>query len=97
MKKDQGFVGIIILVIVGLALLKYFINFDVFEAADSPQGQQTIGYTAQILRTIWSYISTPVSYAWSQVAWPLLKLFGTTLQAFIHWSQTGIAPSNSIF
>ncbi len=97
MKRDKGFVGIIILVIIGLALLKYFINFDIFAAADSTRGQETLGYTAQILRTGWSYISTPVSYAWSQVAWPLLKLFGTTLQAFIHWSQTGVAPSNSIF
>jgi hypothetical protein len=97
MKREQGFVGIIIIVIVALALLKYFVNFDIFAAADSQHGQETIGYTGQIFRTVWSYISTPVSYAWNQVAWPLLKLFGTTLQSFIHWSQTGVAPSNSIF
>ncbi|MDB5194083.1 MAG: hypothetical protein JWN50_97 [Parcubacteria group bacterium] len=95
--REQGFVGIIILVIVGLALLKYFINFDIFAAADSTQGQQTIGYTGQILRTVWSYISTPVTFVWSQVTVPLLSLFWSTFQSFIHWSQTGAGPSNSIF
>jgi hypothetical protein len=97
MKNEKGFVGIIILVIIALILLKYFMDFDVFAAADSEQGQETIGYTGQILRTTWSYIATPVTFAWNEIALPLLKILWGTFQAFITWSQTGVAPSTSIF
>lgn len=97
MKNEKGFVEIVILVIIALVLLKFFLNFDLFEAADSAQGQETIGYTGQLLRTIWSYIATPATFAWNEIALPLLKIFWNTFQAFITWSQTGVAPSTSIF
>src|SRR4051812_7548774 len=95
MNRERGFVGIILLVIIGLILLKFYANFDVFSAADSGRGQETIGYTAQLLKTIWSYISTPVTFIWSQIVMPLLKIFWATFQSFISWSNGQIDGSST--
>ena len=57
MRTDRGFIGFILLIIIALILAKYFYNFSVFQAASSPQGQQTISYTQQILNAIWSVIT----------------------------------------
>jgi len=93
--REGGFVGLIILIIIGLALLKYFLNFDVFAAADSQHGQETIGYTGQIIRTIWSYISTPVGFAWNEIVVPILKLCWATFEHFISWSNQNLESPGS--
>ena len=67
MKKDNGFISWLILIIVALALLKYFFNWSIFDAAASEQGRGTINYIRDVLNTTWSYIRTPVIFIWQRV------------------------------
>ena len=85
--RNKGFIGTIFLIIVGLALLKYFLNWDIFDAASSDQGQSTIDYVRSILDTIWTYIGYPITFAWNQVVWPILQLAWHNFQAFIEWGR----------
>lgn len=67
MKKDKGFIGGLILIIIALALLKYFFNWSIFDAANSEQGRNTINYTKDVLSVIWSYIKVPVLFVWQMI------------------------------
>ena len=67
MKKDNGFISWLILIIVALALLKYFFNWSIFDAAASEQGRSTINYIRDVLNTTWSYIRTPVIFIWQRI------------------------------
>ncbi|MEX2010271.1 MAG: hypothetical protein WD874_00505 [Parcubacteria group bacterium] len=95
MKTEKGFIGIIILVIIALILLKFFFDFSIFEAAESPEGQATLSYTERLLDSIWSVIASPVIFIWNEVLWPLIKLFWATFQAFIAWSQNNLSTSSN--
>ena len=87
MEKNRGFIGTILLVILGLAALKYFLNWDVFDAAESEEGKSTILYLRDLFNTVWGYIGTPVTFAWESVLKPLIMVFWQTLQAFIDWAR----------
>ncbi|MDO8569669.1 MAG: hypothetical protein Q7R89_02770 [bacterium] len=67
MKRDKGFVGWLILVVIALALLKYFFNWSIFDAASSEQGRNTINYIKDVLSVIWSYIKTPALFIWQMI------------------------------
>ncbi|MBX4195472.1 hypothetical protein KW796_00745 [Candidatus Parcubacteria bacterium] len=84
---NRGFIGTIVLIIVALALAKYFLNFDVFSAAETPQGQSTVGYVKSIIDTVWHYISGPAVFVWSKIIWPILKLAYDNFQNLIHMGQ----------
>ena len=86
--KERGFISTIVLIIIGLAALKYFLNWDIFDAASSEQGQGTIGYVRNIINTVWAYIETPVKFVWNEIIWPLLGLGWQSLQAFIEWGKS---------
>ena len=87
MSKKRGFIGIIVLAIVALALLKYFFNFDVFEASKTSLGQSTVGYVKSIIDIVWHYIATPVSFIWSRVVWPVLSLAWNNFHTLIEMGQ----------
>lgn len=76
-----------VLIIIGLAVLKYFLNWDIFDAAASAEGQGTIAYIRDIINTVWAYIGAPVSFVWSNIFWPILSLGWESLQAFIEWGR----------
>ena len=78
--KERGFIGTIFLIIIGLALLKYFFNWSIFDAAASEEGRGTISYVRDILNTLWSYLATPVNFIWNEVVWPLLTLLLNSLK-----------------
>lgn len=90
MKEEgsRGFIGTIILIIIGLAALKYFLNWDIFDAANSEQGQGTIGYVRDIINTIWKYIGAPLTFIWNQIFWPILELGWKSFQAFVEWGRS---------
>ena len=67
MKKDKGFISWLILIIIALALLKYFFNWSIFDAIASEQGRSTINYIREVLNTSWSYIKVPVMFIWQKV------------------------------
>lgn len=88
MKSEQkGFIKWLLLAIVALALLKFFLNWDIFDAAASEQGRSTIGYLRDLFNTIWSYIAAPVTFVWSQILWPLLEMIWLNFQAFLEWGR----------
>ncbi len=67
MRKDKGFIGWLILIIIALALLKYFLNWSIFDAAASEQGRNTINYIKDVLNFVWSYARIPVLFIWQKV------------------------------
>lgn len=83
---------LIVLIILSLAALKYFLNWDIFDAAASEQGRSTITYIRDIVNGIWSYIGYPLTYAWENVAWPLFLFAWESLQKMI---EIGRANLNS--
>ena len=85
--RQKGFIGILILIIAALAALKYFLNWSIFDAAASEEGRSTIGYIRDVFNFVWSYLSFPVTFAWNEVVWPILKLGWQSLQAFIEWGR----------
>ncbi|MBX4189529.1 hypothetical protein KW785_02985 [Candidatus Parcubacteria bacterium] len=88
MKRDRGFIGLLIILIVALVLAKYLFNWSVFDAAESPQGQETVSYTHQVLTTVWGYISAPIIFVWSKIVWPILAFAGQSFKALIAWGQS---------
>jgi hypothetical protein len=86
-QKEGGLIGMLVLIIIALALLKYFLDWSVFEAAGTPQGHETLSYTKEIIQTVWSYLSVPFHFIWDKIAWPLLDLFWQTLKDFILFSK----------
>ena len=67
MKRDRGFIGGLILIIIALALLNYFFNWSIFDAANSEQGRNTINYIKDVLSVVWSYIKVPVLFVWQMI------------------------------
>ncbi len=60
---ERGFIEIILLVILGLAALKYFFDFSIFEFLGSEEGKGVIYYIKEILVwikealvSLWNYI-----------------------------------------
>jgi len=83
LNKKRGFISTILLIIVALALLKYFFDFSIFDAATSEQGRATVAYIREVLGTVWFYIRTPVMYAWDEVAKPLFFFTFDSLRQLI--------------
>ena len=74
MDRQGGFIiKYIILAVAALALLKYFFDWSIFDALASEEGQSTIDYIRKVLGYIWSYLSTPATYVWNEVIWPLIQ------------------------
>ncbi|OHB10326.1 MAG: hypothetical protein A3G05_00285 [Candidatus Zambryskibacteria bacterium RIFCSPLOWO2_12_FULL_45_14] len=63
----RGFISWLILIIIALALLKYFFNWSIFEAIESEKGRNTVLYIRDVLNTSWAYIKVPVIYVWQKI------------------------------
>lgn len=81
--KNKGFISWIILAIVALALLKYFLNWDVFDAAASPEGKSTIDYVRNVINAIWSVVGRPLVFVWEGIFWPILSFAWESFQDLI--------------
>lgn len=86
-KGSRGFIGWLMLIIIALALLKYFFNWSIFDAAASEEGRSTIAYIRDILNLVWSYLAAPVTFVWNEAVLPLLKLAWQSLQALLEWGN----------
>jgi hypothetical protein len=71
-KKQDGFIAFILIFIIALALLKYFFDWSIFEASATPQGQETVSYTRNLIDTIWHYLQAPIAWIWNNILWPIL-------------------------
>lgn len=61
------------LAIIALALLKYFFNWSIFDAAASEEGRSTINYIRDVLNFLWSYLERPAVFIWERI----LELFAS--------------------
>ncbi len=73
----------LVLIVAALALLKYFFNWSIFDAAASEQGRSTVSYIRDVLNTVWSYIGTPVTFAWQEVVRPLFQFAFDSLRQML--------------
>lgn len=67
MEKNEGFISWLILIIVALAFLKYFLDWDIFEIANSEKGRATLAYIWEVWNVIWSYLRVPILFIWERV------------------------------
>ena len=72
-ESEKGIIGWLLLIIIALALLKYFFDFSIFDAASSEQGMQTIEYVKNIFSAVWNFIRTPVLYIWDEILRPIFS------------------------
>lgn len=94
--RERG--GIIlwaILIILALILLKYFLNWDIFDAAASDQGQSTILYIRKVFNAVWDVIAAPVLFIWNGILHPLLDMIWQNFLAFIKWGQDTASGANT--
>ncbi len=56
--RQKGFISWLILIIIALALLKYFFDWSIFDAVASEQGRNTINYIREVLNVVWSYVKS---------------------------------------
>lgn len=82
-KKNDGFIALIIVFIIALALLKYFFDWSIFEASSTPQGQETVSYTRNVIDAIWSFLKTPLAWIWNNILWPILGFAWRAFQDLI--------------
>ena len=83
MKKDRGFISLIIVIILALGALKYFFNWSIFDALESEEGQGTVSYIRDVLNTAWKYIGPPLMWLNTEIAWPLLNMIWQGIQSLI--------------
>ena len=81
--NSKGFISLIIILFIALVLLKFFLNWDIFDAAASPEGQNTIGYARNLINLVWSYIGAPVVFIWERIVWPILSLAWDNFQTLL--------------
>ena len=81
MKRQGGFIGILILILVSLALLKYFFNWSLLNAIDSERGRETVSYIRDVLNLVWSYLEAPFYFIWNEVVRP-----------FFVWAVSQVKP-----
>ncbi len=53
---NKGFIGFLILIIIALALAKYFLDWSIFDALSTEKGMATVQYVKQVVSTIWEYV-----------------------------------------
>ena len=56
MKKDQGFIMKIVLLIVAVIALKYFLHFDIIDWFKSPKVQEGIKPVLDIIKNIYAWL-----------------------------------------
>lgn len=63
MKKQEGFIGLLFLILVALVALKYFFDFSIFEWSRTDEGHEALIYLKDILvwlkeslLALWAYI-----------------------------------------
>jgi hypothetical protein len=65
MKKEQGLVKMIILIIIAIAILSWY-GVDIKEFFTSEQVQKNFGYIWNFIKNIWSdYLAGPFSTLWN--------------------------------
>jgi hypothetical protein len=64
MNTQQGFIKMVILIVIGLIILGYF-GFDIRKAIESPVARSNIEYAKDAVVYVWNtYMKGPAEYLW---------------------------------
>lgn len=89
MKKNQGLIKFIIIILIALIVLGYY-GFDIQKAIDAPATQSNLTYVQQVVSIVWhDYLQAPATYLWNifvQYIWT------PALNSLIQHSVQTIAP-----
>lgn len=64
MNENKGFVRLIIIIIIGLVVLKFFFSFDIIEFLESSGTKPFLTKAWDITTSIFAYIFKVIKYAW---------------------------------
>lgn len=70
MKNDRqrGFIGLIITLVVSLALLKYFFDFNIIEILKSPKVVEVFEYLKKAVLLVWNkFLLYPMAWFWNTI------------------------------
>ncbi len=65
---NRGFIGWLILIIIALALAKYFFDWSIFDAINSENGRETIEYMKNVIDVSWNWIKTNVMALYGKIS-----------------------------
>lgn len=66
--RNRGFIGWLILIIIALALAKYFFDWSIFDAVNSDKGKDTIEYIKKVIDISWDFIKTNAMKIYAKVS-----------------------------
>lgn len=67
-KKEGGFIGLIIILIVAFALAKYFFQWSIIDFIRNPKVLEVFTYIKKFLLLVWNILLVkPVSFIWNEV------------------------------
>ncbi|MEI6479898.1 MAG: hypothetical protein WCO12_00025 [bacterium] len=90
-KNNQGFIGIIVLIVVAIVILSY-LGFDLRKIFTSDMVQKNFSYVFGFIKNIWSnYLSVPFTFIWNEVVHPIFSLMWKAFLAGVE----GIKSSNA--
>lgn len=86
MKSKRGFIKTIILIIIALAVLKYFFDINVLDFVRSESFQKVFGTIWDIVVAIWNdYLKASVEFVWEEIIvgtlWEGILLLKDSLKA----------------
>lgn len=96
MSSNRGFISWIIIAFIALVLLKFFLNWDIFDAAATPEGQGTMAYARNLINLIWSYVGAPLVFIWERIVWPILSLSWDNFQTLLEKGRSLDLPPVSL-
>jgi len=59
---EKGFINLIIIIIIGLALLKYFFDFSIFDILAMEKGRATLEYVQELVKSLWEALLALIAY-----------------------------------
>lgn len=72
LKQKQGFIKLIIIIIIAIIILSYF-GFDLRSIVESPESQGNLGYVWGGIIYVWeTWLVNPLTYLWNDVFIDLL-------------------------
>lgn len=78
MKKEQGFIRTIIIVIIAILVVS-FLGVDIKKVIDSPTTQHNFSYVTQAVLYVWNnFLKVPVFYVWEHLILPVIHLISNS-------------------
>jgi hypothetical protein len=82
--RNRGFVGIIALLVVGLFMLQFFFNINVYGWLKSPEVLSVLVYIKRIILLVWElFIKIPAIFIWEQIVVSVIWKYTLTVWQYL--------------